>query len=129
VSGELRQRPGDQPLPNTADPSAPGMHDKAIEMLRQRRNLGLTRYGSTLQPFNGRNTRRDVEEEAADWFVYFLAYLEEQEQRIEAAARQAAAEALRAGGEDLLVQGYSVAGPDLIRRAERVEAGEIHWAS
>jgi hypothetical protein len=97
VSGTkgLRQRPGDQSLPRTKDPAAPGMHDKAIELLRQRRDLGLSRYGATLQPFNGRDTRRDAEEEAADWFVYFLAYLQEQEQRIAAAARRSEIKTLR----------------------------------
>lgn len=67
---ELRLRPGDQPLPVTDDPAAPGAHDAVIALLSARKQVGLSRYGTTLQPHNGRRTARDLVEELADGIVY-----------------------------------------------------------
>lgn len=69
IAGQLRQRPGDQPLPTGAT-TEPGAHDRIIELMQQRRALGLARYGSTLQPHNGRNTAQDLVDELADGIVY-----------------------------------------------------------
>lgn len=45
------------------------------KLLRARTELGLKRYGVPgLQPFNGRDTRRDAEEEALDAAVYLKAF-------------------------------------------------------
>jgi hypothetical protein len=64
----LRYRPGDQrlPVPN----ALPGVHDQLIELIEQRKQLGLGRYGTLLQAFNGRDSLKDVEEELVDALVY-----------------------------------------------------------
>jgi hypothetical protein len=64
----LRQRPGDQPLPVSND--WPSAHDEAIKFLRSRKDLGQRRYGSVLQPFNGRDGLLDLQEELADALAY-----------------------------------------------------------
>ena len=64
----LRQREGDQPLPIPND--RPSAHDQLIAQLVARRELGLRRYGSLLQPHNGRDTGRDLVEELLDGAVY-----------------------------------------------------------
>jgi|ERR1700733_5061545 len=82
---ELRQRPGDQPLPVPND--GPSMHDLvtedldrhypqafALDLVRDdltaRKALGLERYGSLLQAHNGRDALRDLYEELLDASVY-----------------------------------------------------------
>lgn len=137
MSDELRQRPGDQPLPRTADPTAPGAHDKAIKLLEERRALGLRRYGATLQPFNGRDTRRDLEEEEADRFAYLMTYLDEQDQRIADAERRGAVKALRAEVEYFIGASKSAVLDESTRRtadgaaahlrsmADRIESGDL----
>lgn len=67
--GGLRHRPGDQ-APPTGATTDPGAHDAIIALMQQRKALGLARYGSTLQPHNGRDTGRDLIEELADGIVY-----------------------------------------------------------
>lgn len=84
------RRPGDQPLP------VPGrgvsMHDLVIEdllarpgtehiieLFRERKGLGLDRYGSLLLAFNGRSGRQDLAEELADAAVYSRQLSVEQE--------------------------------------------------
>ena len=49
----------------------------AISLLRQRSDIGMVRYGQRLTPHNGRDTRRDAAEEAADLFAYLHAGAEE----------------------------------------------------
>lgn len=81
MTGELRQRPGDQPLPVPGD--GPSIHDLVHEdLLRmnggapvaahllERKALGLGRYGSILQAGNGRDARRDLSEELLDAAAY-----------------------------------------------------------
>lgn len=78
-----RQRPGDQPLPVPND--RPSIHDlvrddleifsygvvePAIDLLMKRKALGLDRYSSLLQAFNGRDAYRDAQEELTDLIVY-----------------------------------------------------------
>jgi hypothetical protein len=46
--------------------------------MRSRKELGLKRYGSLLQPENGRDNLRDAIEEVADLFAYLI---NEQEER------------------------------------------------
>lgn len=55
------------------------MHDKAIALLLERKTLGLTRYGTTLQAFNGRDALRDAVEEVTDLLVYLLQVREERD--------------------------------------------------
>jgi len=89
VTDELRQRDGDQPLPIVNH--LPFIHDLVIEDLerlrdsatdghdtinnviddvRGRKDLGTKRYGTALQPFNGRDVRRDANEELLDTAAY-----------------------------------------------------------
>jgi len=75
---QLRQRPGDQPLPTSRD-DHPGTHHEVIEDLLARRELGLGRYGSLLQPHNGRSFLRDAYEESLDQAVYLRGLLDEVE--------------------------------------------------
>lgn len=41
-----------------------------VEDLKERKALGIQRYGVPLQPFNGRDMRRDLREELLDALVY-----------------------------------------------------------
>ena len=54
------------------DHGSEGMHDKLIEEIRHRRDVGLARYNSTLQAFNGRDALRDILDELLDASVYVL---------------------------------------------------------
>lgn len=79
-----KDRPGDQPLP--VPNRGPSMHDlvladlekygknaAALELavsVRERRQLGLDRYGIILQAHNGRDALQDASEEAVDLLVY-----------------------------------------------------------
>jgi hypothetical protein len=72
----LRQRPGDQPLPVPRD-DHPGTHREVIQDILARRDLGLNRYGSLLQPFNGRSFALDAYEEVLDLAVYLRGVVDE----------------------------------------------------
>jgi hypothetical protein len=89
---ELRQRPGDQPLPVPND--GPSMHDLVCrdlpgivgtaaelnavrDLMAARKQVGIDRYGSLLQAHNGRDCARDLKEELADAAVYARQWLEE----------------------------------------------------
>jgi hypothetical protein len=84
-SWSSRQRAGDQPLPlhrpGTPDIQSlvvldlrqryPGqVTDRIVAMVEARRELGLARYGSALQAFNGRDGGQDLQEELVDAMVY-----------------------------------------------------------
>lgn len=75
MTEHLRQRTGDQPLP--VPNGRPSAHDRLLELVAQRRQIGLDRYGSLLQPHNGRDTGRDLVEELADGAVYALTLADE----------------------------------------------------
>lgn len=86
----FRLRPGDQPLPREV-PGVPSSHDLVIfdlvrrfpgsvasqEFMAGRAKIGLERYGQPLRPNNGRDTRRDAKEEAADLVAYLMTSLRE----------------------------------------------------
>lgn len=61
-------REGDQPLPTPNN--YPAIWDLVIEDIRKRDAIGTKRYGTRLQPFNGRSALRDAYEEALDLVVY-----------------------------------------------------------
>lgn len=65
---ELRERPGDQQLP------VPNQHPAIADLVRddieQRRQIGIARYGTPLQPHNGRDALRDLYEELLDGACY-----------------------------------------------------------
>ncbi len=67
----------DQPLPIPND--GPSMHDLVIDDIASRKALGLRRYGSLLQPHNGRRALRDAYDEILDLAVYLRQHLHEQE--------------------------------------------------
>lgn len=66
----------DQPAPKKTD----GAHiaDLVLEDIRERKRIGIQRYGTPLQAHNGRNALRDAYEEALDLAMYLRQALEEQ---------------------------------------------------
>jgi len=74
---ELRQRPGDQQLPVPND--LPDIQSQVIADIRERRELGIKRYGTALQPHNGRDALRDAYEEAIDLAMYLKQAIVERE--------------------------------------------------
>ncbi|MFE9099901.1 hypothetical protein [Actinomadura geliboluensis] len=71
----LKQRPGDQPLP--VRNGHPDVQSMVIADIEERRNVGITRYGSALQPHNGRDGIQDLYEELLDGAMYARQLLEE----------------------------------------------------
>jgi hypothetical protein len=65
---DLRQREGDQPLPKTN--VYPQIATLVIADIEARRELGIQRYGTALQPYNGRDALRDAYEELLDGACY-----------------------------------------------------------
>jgi hypothetical protein len=65
---ELRHRPGDQPLPTRNE--RPDIQSQVIADIEARRELGIQRYGTALQPHNGRDALRDAYEESLDLAMY-----------------------------------------------------------
>jgi hypothetical protein len=62
-------REGDsQPLPIVND--SPDVQSAVIADIEKRRELGIKRYGTALQPHNGRNALLDAYEEALDLAMY-----------------------------------------------------------
>ena len=64
----LKLRDGDQPLPVIND--GPCIQDLVAEDIAARKAVGIQRYGTPLQPHNGRDTLRDAYEEALDLAMY-----------------------------------------------------------
>lgn len=64
-----KMRPGDQPLPTQGRED---VQDALIQLIKQRRDLGIARYGRPLQTFNGRDAARDALEEALDLSAYLM---------------------------------------------------------
>lgn len=75
--GAMKTRPGDQPLPIHNDFGA--VQDEVIADIEARKAVGLERYGTLLQPFNGRDSYRDAYEEALDLAVYLRQTLTERD--------------------------------------------------
>ena len=67
---DVRDPETDQQLPVPND--HPSMHDLAVDLMYSRKAHGLRKYGSLLQPANGRSFSQDAVEEAADLLVYML---------------------------------------------------------
>ena len=64
----LRQRDGDQPLP--IPNNHPDVQSMVIADITARRQIGIRRYGTALQPHNGRDALRDAYEESLDLACY-----------------------------------------------------------
>jgi hypothetical protein len=79
MKGKRRQRPGDQPLPIPND--APDIQSQVIADVTARRELGIARYGTPLQPDNGRDALRDAYEEALDLAMYLKQAIVERDGR------------------------------------------------
>lgn len=65
------------PIPN----DLPSAHDLVIADMQQRKQLGLDRYNSQLQPFNGRDSELDAYEEVLDLAAYMRNGIEEKRMR------------------------------------------------
>lgn len=65
----------DQPTPN----NGPSVQDLVADDVLARRDVGIERYGTALQPHNGRNALKDAYEEALDLACYLRQLLEEQQ--------------------------------------------------
>jgi hypothetical protein len=67
MTDHLKQRPGDQPLPT---PGRDCVQDALIAAIENRKQLGISRYGSPLMTHNGRDALRDAWEESIDLAAY-----------------------------------------------------------
>lgn len=63
-----KTRAGDQPLPVVND--HPFVADALVAFIEARKQLGIERYGTPLQPHNGRDALRDLFEELVDAATY-----------------------------------------------------------
>lgn len=75
----LKQREGDQPLPTQNDHR--DVQSQVIEDIKERREVGIKRYGTPLQPNNGRDALQDAYEEAIDLCMYLKQMIIERELR------------------------------------------------
>ena len=75
---EERDPETDQPLPIHNDQTS--CQDLVIADIEARKALGLKKYGTLLQPFNGRSFLQDAYEEVLDLAVYLRGRLEEERQ-------------------------------------------------
>lgn len=75
---ELRRREGDQQLP-TIDPSGVCVQDEVIAYIERRKAVGIERYGTVLQPHNGRDALRDLFDELTDGINYLAQVLIERD--------------------------------------------------
>lgn len=77
VKPPLKLRDGDQPLPIVND--SPSVQSMVIADIQEREKVGIKRYGTALQPFNGRSALRDAYEESIDLSLYLRQMLAEEE--------------------------------------------------
>lgn len=88
-----KTRPGDQPLPQPSEMRGnvqdriieklqlmvdrgmlpPAQAERIVAEMEQSKAVGIQRYGTALQTFNGRDTLQDAIDEARDLFVYLSA--------------------------------------------------------
>lgn len=73
---EMAQDTQAAPIPN----DGPSMHDLAVEVIKERREIGLKEYGTILQANNGRDFLTDSIEEVADLLCYLVGAREEAKQ-------------------------------------------------
>lgn len=69
----------DQPLPQTN--GYPVVQELVLADLQERLAVGIQRYGTGLQPHNGRDMLRDAYDEAMDLTVYLRGCLYERDGR------------------------------------------------
>lgn len=68
--GRPKTEATDQPMPAIND--EPFIHDQVAADVARRGELGRQRYGTKLQPFNGRRSLQDAYEELLDGACYVL---------------------------------------------------------
>lgn len=73
---DTRDPDRDQPLPIPND--NPSCHDLVIADMEERKQFGLRKYNSLLQPHNGRSFLQDAYEEVLDLAVYLRGRIEEE---------------------------------------------------
>lgn len=73
----MKLRDGDQQLPEKND--LPFIQDAVIADIEDRKKIGIERYGTPLQAFNGRDALRDAYEEAIDLCMYLKQLLVERD--------------------------------------------------
>lgn len=71
----MKTRPGDQVLPTVNE--GPCVQDLVIADIENRKALGIERYGTVLQPNNGRDTLQDIYDELLDAACYIRQLMEE----------------------------------------------------
>ena len=74
----LKLREGDQPLPVVN--GRPDIQSQVIADIEARRQVGISRYGTALQAFNGRDALRDLYEELIDAAMYVKQLMVEREE-------------------------------------------------
>lgn len=79
-------REGDQALPvqNDEVDCQTRLINRINSEIPKRREVGIQRYGTALQPFNGRSSTRDLWEELADASTYFMQVEAEYDALVEA---------------------------------------------
>lgn len=70
-------REGDQALPIVND--FPDIQSMVLKDIADRKALGESRYGTALQPFNGRDMLKDAYEEALDLAIYIRGVMYERD--------------------------------------------------
>jgi hypothetical protein len=72
------------PEPAPVRNERPAVWDAVIQAMKDRNDWGISKYGTPLQPFNGRDALRDAAQESMDLTVYlFQAILENEERKKE----------------------------------------------
>jgi hypothetical protein len=96
-------RAGDsQGLPTINDEQ--DIQSRVVEDIRKRRELGISRYGTALQPFNGRDALLDLYEELLDAVMYIKQSLVERDGLLH--------DEVRAMAQALVVCGYGTITPN-----------------
>ena len=72
-------REGDQPMPVANN--NPAVWPIVMADMQARHELGIKRYGTPLQPHNGRDALRDAYEEALDLAVYLRSAIFERDDK------------------------------------------------
>jgi hypothetical protein len=116
-----KQRPGDQPLPTDGREC---VQDALIAHIKDRKQLGIQRYGSPLMTHNGRDAIRDAREEAVDLAMYLMQVeLETRDLRADLASAQTDALALDQAREGTFAQLATVRAELAEAREERIKYG------
>lgn len=71
MTDKPKNREGDQPMPTMSEESR-DVQEALLQMIRERRQVGVQRYGSPLMTHNGRDALQDALEEAVDLAAYLM---------------------------------------------------------